>query len=194
MKASLLLALLAVTQLTSGAQSPPSSASPADTLSIVEYKWRKDYPPMDLDSLFPTASSSRPGLAWPHEPARVPKTAFRKPYFSYELKVENIGTRVIKAVGWDYVFIDPTNNREEGRRSFSSITNIGPGKKKTLKGTTPTFPTTTVSAAALEKDAKKPFKEEVIITCMAFADGSYWFAKPNHPERCGGSPARRRAR
>jgi hypothetical protein len=194
MKYSLLLSLLVITQLASGAQSPPPSASPSDTLSIVEYRWRKDYPPMDVDSLFPTASSNAPGLGWPREPARVPRMGFRKPFFSYELKVANIGTRVVTAVGWDYVFIDPTNNREEGRRSFSSTIKIAPGKKKTLRGATPTFPTSTVSAAALEKDAKKPFKEEVFITCIAFADGTSWFARPGHSERCGGSPAHRRAR
>ena len=75
-------------------------------------------------------------------------------YFMYRASMKNLSTKQIKEIDWDYIFLDAGTGEELGRRQFTSVQNIGPGKQKDLTFTLPTPPTRRVSVYALDKKGK----------------------------------------
>ena len=53
--------------------------------------------------------------------------------FLYKISVKNTGSKVIRGIDWDYVFMDRATNAEVGRRQFTSGEKIDAGKGKELK-------------------------------------------------------------
>jgi hypothetical protein len=98
-------------------------------------------------------------------------------YFMYRASMKNLSTKQIKEIDWDYVFLDAGTGEELGRRQFTSVQNIGPGKQKDLTFTLPTPPTRRVSVYALDKKERLGLDEKVIIVRVTYADGSVWELK-----------------
>jgi hypothetical protein len=98
-------------------------------------------------------------------------------YFMYRASMKNLSTKQIKEIDWDYVFLDAGTGEELGRRQFTSVQNIGPGKQKDLTFTLPTPPTRRVSVYALDKKERLGLTEKVIIVRVTYADGSVWELK-----------------
>jgi hypothetical protein len=98
-------------------------------------------------------------------------------YFMYRASMKNLSTKQIKEIDWDYIFVDAATGEELGRRQFTSVQNIGPGKQKELTVTLPTPPTRRVSVYALDKKERLGIAEKVIIVRVTYADGSVWELK-----------------
>jgi len=98
-------------------------------------------------------------------------------YFMYRASMKNLSTKQIKEIDWDYIFLDAGTGEELGRRQFTSVQNIGPGKQKDLTFTLPTPPTRRVSVYSLDKKERLGLTEKVIIVRVAYADGSVWEVK-----------------
>jgi hypothetical protein len=94
--------------------------------------------------------------------------------FVYKASFQNTGTKTIKLIDWDYVFYDSVNQNELGRREFSSVENISPGKIKEFKFFIGRPPTRTISVDALNKNERNNVGETVIIVRVEYSDGSSW--------------------
>jgi hypothetical protein len=98
-------------------------------------------------------------------------------YFMYRASMKNLSSKQIKEIDWDYIFVDAATGEELGRRQFTSVQSIGPGKQKELTFTLPTPPTRRVSVYALDKKERLGIAEKVIIVRVTYADGSVWELK-----------------
>ncbi len=94
--------------------------------------------------------------------------------FIYKVEIQNSGTKAVRAVDWDYVFLDANTQDELGRRQFSSQEKIAPGKTKELKFFIATPPTQKVSVNSLDKNERANLNETVVIVRIEYADGSVW--------------------
>jgi hypothetical protein len=94
--------------------------------------------------------------------------------FVYRASFQNTGSKTIKLIDWDYVFYDAVNQNELGRRQFSSVENISPGKTKECKFFIGSAPTRTISVDALNKNERSNIGEAVIIVRVEYTDGSSW--------------------
>jgi len=95
-------------------------------------------------------------------------------YFFYRASVRNNSTKPIAEIDWDYIFSDAATGDELGRRQFTSVQNIGPGKQKELTFTVTTPPTRRISVYSLDKKERAGLSERVIIVRVKYADGSVW--------------------
>jgi hypothetical protein len=94
--------------------------------------------------------------------------------FVYKTSVRNDGTKTIKSIDWDYVFYDAATKTELGRRQFSSLEKIQPGKTKELKFFIKGPPTRTISVDALNKNEKMNLGEAIVVVRVEYDDGSVW--------------------
>ncbi|MBC7930683.1 MAG: hypothetical protein H7Z38_08950 [Rubrivivax sp.] len=84
--------------------------------------------------------------------------------------VENKGAKKIKAVGWEYVFLDPVNQSVISRHQFLSKVKIKSGEKRAVTGLSVRQATYVVRA---ESSGLAPV-EQVVIKRVEYADGSVW--------------------
>lgn len=106
--------------------------------------------------------------------AQIHKNKPGRYQFLYSVQVRNNGAKMIKAIDWDYVFFDLTNQSEMGRRQFRTEEKIAPGKSKELKSFIRTPPTQTVSIHSLVKNERANLGEQVVIVRVEYLDGSVW--------------------
>ena len=90
--------------------------------------------------------------------------------YLYKIKVQNPGPKVVEAFFWEYRFHDPANPDLVARRQFLCAVNIGAGKSKDLEGFSLSGPNDVVDVKTLNSGT--PFKEEVLINRVEYADGS----------------------
>jgi hypothetical protein len=94
--------------------------------------------------------------------------------FVYKASVKNSSAKGIKEIDWDYIFRDAVTGEELGRRQFTSVENISPGKNKELLFMLGRPPTQRISVYALDKKERDGLTEEVVIVRVLYADGSVW--------------------
>jgi len=94
--------------------------------------------------------------------------------FLYKLVVQNHSPKAIKAIDWDYVFVDQNAQIEAGRRQFRSIEKISPSKSKELRFFVSYPPTRTISVNSLNEKERSGIAEEVLILRIEYADGTFW--------------------
>jgi hypothetical protein len=94
--------------------------------------------------------------------------------FVYKVVVQNNSSKAIKSIDWDYVFVDRAAQIEVGRREFTSVEKIAPGKSKELRFFIPNPPTRTISVSRLNEDERKGLVEDVAIVRIEYADGTLW--------------------
>jgi hypothetical protein len=94
--------------------------------------------------------------------------------FIYKVELQNSGTKAVRAIDWDYVFLDANTQDELGRRQFSSLAKIAPGKTKELRFFIATPPTQKISVNSLDKSERANLHEAVVIVRIEYADGSVW--------------------
>lgn len=99
--------------------------------------------------------------------------------FEYRLTVQNTGSKPIKEIDWDYLFIDAVTSEVLGRREFTSVEKIGAGKRKDLTITVSAAPTNRISVYTLGKNEHDGIIEKVAISRVMYDDGSTW--QPNQP-------------
>ena len=107
---------------------------------------------------------------------RVPMS--RMDTWLYRVTVQNTGSKTIKAIDWEYQFLDPATNQVMGNRRVVSGTKIGPGKTKVLQRRSTRQPTIVVKADQLDKKYPNQFDERVVIYRVYYTDGSKW-ERPN---------------
>lgn len=90
--------------------------------------------------------------------------------YMYKVMIENTGAKKIKAVGWEYVFLDPVNQSVISRHQFLSKVKIKPGEKRAINGLSVKQPTYVVRAEA----ADLAMLEQVVIKRVEYSDGSVW--------------------
>lgn len=94
--------------------------------------------------------------------------------FLYKASVRNAGSAAVKELDWDYVFTDAATGEELGRRQFTSVAKIAPGKSRELSFTVPTPPTQKISAQALDRKEREGLTERVVLVRVLYEDGTVW--------------------
>lgn len=75
---------------------------------------------------------------------------------------------------WDYVFFDAATGAEVGRRQFTGLEKISPGKTKELTFQVSSPPAQTISVYSLDKNERRGLSEAVVLVRVAYADSSVW--------------------
>ena len=96
--------------------------------------------------------------------------------FAYRIKVQNPGTKAVEIVFWEYQFHDPADPSLVARRQFLCGVNIGADKSKELEAFSLSGPGV-VNVNTLANKSENPFKEQVLINRVEYADGSIWQRK-----------------
>ena len=196
------LCLIALTLALGGgvaAQSPPPSTDPS--VAILKYSWAKarinwegdpfagafesfeDVRRRAVDSrrlerarasgnAIEAAKVEREIRAEQVIKARPPKPA--RYSFVYKVEIKNNADKAITEFDWDYVFFDAATGAEIGRRQFTGVEKIGPGKSKELTFQVSSPPAQTISVHALDKNERRGLSEAVVLLRVAYADGSVW--------------------
>ena len=94
--------------------------------------------------------------------------------FHYKISVRNSGRKAIKEIDCDYVFTDAATGEEVGRRQFTSVAKIAPGKSRELSFTVPMPPTRKISAQALDRKEREGLSERVVLVRVVYEDGTVW--------------------
>lgn len=94
--------------------------------------------------------------------------------FYYNLTVKNTGTRTITEIDWDYVFSDAATGEELGRRQFTTVAKIAPGKTKESSFGLDAPPTRRISVYSLDRKERVGLSEDAVIVRVQYADGSFW--------------------
>lgn len=92
--------------------------------------------------------------------------------YRYKTTIRNNGTKTIKSVDWDYLFIDPTTQAVVAHHQFTSDETIKPGKTKEMSVLYTSEPVKVVNARMLSKKERQAFIEQVKIAEVRFSDGS----------------------
>lgn len=150
--------VIVASAIVSPAQTGPEQQPP--NVEILSHKWSKIaiLSRRDYDNVFDPSRSS-------HEEREAQRSQSTR--YAYEIKVRNAGNTVIRAIRWDYVFVEPETRVELGRRRFYSPVSLRPKQEKKLEGITRYAPTPIVSAKGLQT-------ERVVIQCVILSDGSIW--------------------
>lgn len=175
--------LLLSAAVVASAQASQSVAEQAN-IAMLKHNWRRFRHDLSFRG-FPPNPDNPFDVARPHIPDIVTE-------YVYNVTVRNTSAKAIKIIGWDYVFVDPTNGMELGRHHFQNEIRIRPNKQSALEGYTPAPPSKIVTVSALQHNAKNPFAERVEITCITYKDGSVWRASGSDDTAC--QPQRRRVR
>jgi hypothetical protein len=94
--------------------------------------------------------------------------------FIYKTTVKNSSLKKIKEIDWDYVFFDAITGEELGRREFSSVSSIAPGKSKELSFMVPTPPTKRISVYSLDRKERAGIQEQIVIVRIIYEDDTVW--------------------
>jgi len=118
------------------------------------------------------ATSTRSAAAgsnntFPATPGRLPV------FYVYALKLKNIGSKTIKGIAWDYLFIDPKSNAELGNHQFLSHARIPTDKSATLEAQLRSPPTRVVRSSD-SATAYPKLIEKSVIQCVLYADNTVW--------------------
>jgi len=171
----------------------PAASQQSTDLQIVKYSWSKDRINWERDPFavsgdaFSTQNrvsyERRRTTALEERQAREQKVDKEKPTeparyaFNYKLTVQNDGLRAIKEIDWDYIFTDAATGEELGRREFTSVDKIGPGKRKDLSVLISSPPTQRISVNTLGKKEHDGLVEHVIVVRILYANGAIWQAR-----------------
>jgi len=103
-------------------------------------------------------------------PISSPSADDSNPQFGYKLILRNEGQKTVRAVDWEYLFIDRDTLKEMARHQFHSEETICPGQRKTLVEYSTSPPTKVISVRALPQ----PEAEQVIERVAIKRDVSGW--------------------
>jgi len=193
---SLLATLLLAIVVT--AQQVPDQSDPKN-LVVVDHTWRKEYvvPAVDSNPLRPNEDLIRQTRAekavirqrdyeLPNQtteipmplPAGRPVPPAAREIYVYKITVKNSGAKRIKAVDWEFQFLNPETQEVMGTKQIISKVKLAPGKTQVIKAHRPEPPTHIVSAGQLDKKLQDQFKEKVIIHRIEYTDGTVWRRQP----------------
>ncbi len=195
---------LALTGAARAQGSPPAqvaaAAAPPD-LVVLKYSWAKERINWERDPFAPTvegmndvrrrqgdlrrAERARGGgntaeAAQVDQQQRAEQVIRARPpappryAFHYKISVRNAGQRAIKEIDWDYVFTDAATGETLGRREFTGVEKIAPGKEKELNFLTVSPPAQRISLQSLNKKERDGMSEQVVVVRILYDDGTVW--------------------
>jgi hypothetical protein len=94
------------------------------------------------------------------------------PEFVYKLTLSNEGRKTIRAVEWEYIFVERETQLEVARHQFLSEQIVRPGKRATLVEYSTLPPVTVISVRALSRPESDRFVAQVLIKRVIYEDGS----------------------
>ena len=94
--------------------------------------------------------------------------------FHYKISVRNAGQKSIKEIDWDYVFTDAATGEVLGRREFTGVEKISPGKEKEMNFLTGSPPAQRISVQSLNKKERDGLTEQVVVVRILYEDGTVW--------------------
>ena len=100
--------------------------------------------------------------------SELPRDGYR-----YKATLRNDGTKTIKSIDWDYLFVDAGSQQEISRHQFTSDDTIKPGKSKELSVLYLTPPVKLINARTLSRK-DLPYTEQVVVARIEYSDGSIW--------------------
>lgn len=103
----------------------------------------------------------------------VPRSAPSVKYV-FEATISNTGTKTIRRLIWEYVFLDRTTKREVGYRPFLSQESIRPGQSKKLVGTVFKYPASAAEGAKAIQKMRGTYIEQVFIRSIEYDDNTSW--------------------
>lgn len=201
MRTLLLFAVFAVSTVTATAQAPQAAPLSDAAVTVVKHSWAKERIGWESDPFAGPVESfedmrrrsvdtrriERARGTNMGEAAKVEREmraeqvikANQKPKparyaFIYKVTIQNNSEKTIKEFDWDYVFLDAATGAEVGRRQFTGVEKINPGKSKELLFQVSSPPAKTISVHALDKNERRGLSEAVVLVRVAYADGSVW--------------------
>jgi hypothetical protein len=94
--------------------------------------------------------------------------------YTYQIKVQNNGTKTIKKIVWEYVFFDSSTNQEVGRHQFISKINLKPRETDSLVMKRFSAPTSSINAKDAGKKLSNLYTEQVNIKSIQYTDNTVW--------------------
>lgn len=94
--------------------------------------------------------------------------------FHYKISVRNTAQKAIQEIDWDYVFTDAATGETLGRREFTGVEKIAPGKDKELNFLTVSPPAQRISLQSLNKKERDGMAEQVVVVRILYEDGTVW--------------------
>jgi hypothetical protein len=94
--------------------------------------------------------------------------------FLYKISIRNNGSKAIKELDWDYVFNDAATGLELGRREFTAVEKIGPGKSRELSFLVSSPPAMRISVQSLDKKEREGLAEQIVLVRVLYEDGTVW--------------------
>ena len=167
------------------AQSPSNNEMPPG-IAIRKYKWEKIGPGPSVDSSMKAESDSPSGGS--SNDSNVPDQASGvrsrdNVFFQYSVEVANDGSKPIKAILWDYIITDSSNNEELGRHNFVSFEKIGRNSVKGLHVRSRVSPSRVVTVQNSPPPGNSTVVERVVFRCVVYDDGTLW-QQPGTNENC----------
>ena len=168
------------------AQSPQKDEMPPG-VAIRKYKWEKIGPAPSVDSSMKAESDSPSGGSSTSD-SNVPDQASGvrtrdNTFFQYSVEVANDGNKPIKAILWDYIITDSSNNEELGRHNFVSFEKIGRNSVKGLRVRSRLTPSRVVTVQNSPPPGNSTVVERVVFRCVVYDDGTLW-QQPGTNENC----------
>jgi len=167
------------------AQSPSNNEMPPG-IAIRKYKWEKIGPGPSVDSSMKAESDSPSGGS--SSDSNVPDQASGvrsrdNAFFQYSVEVANDGSKPIRAILWDYIITDSSNNEELGRHNFVSFEKIGRNSVKGLHVRSRVSPSRVVTVQNSPPPGNSTVVERVVFRCVVYDDGTLW-QQPGTNENC----------
>lgn len=100
--------------------------------------------------------------------------------FAYRAKFQNLSTKELEIIFWEYEFADAAITPVVTRRQFLCAGLTKAGKEKEFKGFTLSGPSDVVAVDNLAKKTDNQLKERVVINRLEFTDGTIWQRKGWH--------------
>lgn len=88
--------------------------------------------------------------------------------------IRNEGSKKIKAISYDFIFVNTQNDKEWFRYQFRNRRSIGTGETKTLTNETTDKRIETVRPASVEPATGLNSEVRVVINRIEYTDGSIW--------------------
>jgi hypothetical protein len=179
------LLLLCSSGATGWAQAPQKDQTPPGVV-IRKYKWEKVGPAPSIDSSMKAESDSPSGSGSsdPNVPDQASGLRSRdNTFFQYSVEVANDGNKPIKAILWDYIITDGSNNEELGRHNFVSFEKVGRNSVKALRVRSRVSPSRVVTVQNTPPPGNSTTVERVIFRCVVYDDGTLW-QQPGTNENC----------
>ena len=154
-------------------------------VAIRKYKWEKIGPAPSIDTSMKAESDSPSGGS---SDSNVPDQASGvrsrdNTFFQYSVEVANDGNKPIKAILWDYIITDSSNNEELGRHNFVSFEKVGRKSVKGLRVRSRLSPSRVVTVQNTPAPGKTTVIERVILRCVVYDDGTLW-QQPGTNDNC----------